>query len=82
MNVQSIIRKLISESGWSQNRLGNELFGSAQNLSKKMRASDMKAGDAAKALDALGYRLAVVPKGVELPKGSLVVDGWNQQGGE
>lgn len=82
MNIQSIIRKLISESGWSQNRLGNELFGSAQNLSKKMRASDMKAGDAAKALDALGYRLTVVPKGVELPKGSLVVDGWDHEEGE
>lgn len=74
MDIKQIMRTLTEESPvWSQNKVAGEIGLTPQNMSQKMRSSDIRVGVAAAYLDVLGYELAVVPKRSRLPQGSIVV---------
>lgn len=76
MRTIDLLKNLIEKSpNWTQNKVGNEIGVSSQNMSNRMNLKGAPKTDfVAKVLDALGYRLVVVPKGANLPQGSIVID--------
>lgn len=73
MEAIELVRKLIGESHLSQNKIASLLDLSPQVMSQRMQAKDLKASFLAKVLGQLGYRLAVIPAGSNLPPGSLMI---------
>lgn len=79
MNEKEILRHLISESNWSQNKMAMELGQTPQEASQRMQSKGSLKVDFFKdMLGVLGYELAVVPKHSTLPQRSLVVGGGDE----
>lgn len=75
MRTVELLRELIEKSpNWTQNKVAKEIDVTSQNMSNRMNLKGAPKTDfVAKVLDALGYRLVVVPKGANLPQGSVVI---------
>ena len=82
MNMIQAIRAARDASGLTEREVGDQVGMSAQCVHNKIAAAkaDIRAGNAVMFLDAMGYQLAVVPKGKRLPQGSIVVDEWERHG--
>lgn len=84
MRTVELLRDLIGKSpNWTQNKVANEIGVTSQNMSNRMNLKGAPKTDfVAKVLDVLGYRLVVVPKGTNLPQGSLVISPESEDGAE
>ena len=75
MTINEIIKAIIEKSpSWSQNKLGAALGISQASMSNRMNVRKMGVPFAVEALGLLGYDLVVVPKGSNLPRGSVIVE--------
>lgn len=75
MEIKDMIRELIDQSPvWSQNKIGTQLGLSKSAMSQRLGAKRVGVDFAVDVLNLLGYDLVAVPKGSNLPRGSVVVD--------
>lgn len=75
MEIKDMIRELIDQSPvWSQNKIGTQLGLSKSAMSQRLGAKRVGIDFAVDVLNLLGYDLVAVPKGSNLPRGSVVVD--------
>ena len=75
MKIKDMIRELIDQSPvWSQNKIGTQLGLSKSAMSQRLGAKRVGIDFAVDVLNLLGYDLVAVPKGSNLPRGSVVVD--------
>ena len=75
MSIKDTLQALIEESPvWSQNKLGNEMGLSQSAMSQRMNAKRIGFDFVCRTLGLLGYDLVAVPKGSNLPRGSIVVE--------
>ncbi len=75
MEIKDMIRELIDQSPvWSQNKIGTQLGLSKSAMSQRLGAKRVGIDFVVDVLNLLGYDLVAVPKGSNLPRGSVVVD--------
>lgn len=75
METKDMIRELIDQSPVrSQNKIGTQLGLSKSAMSQRLGAKRVGIDFVVGVLNLLGYDLVAVPKGSNLPRGSVVVD--------
>ena len=75
MQVFEMLDKLIEDSSWNKSRLAKAMGMLPQTLNTRFtKANSPKVSFVVEMLNLLGYDLVAVPKGSNLPRGSVVVD--------
>lgn len=75
MEAIELMEALIEESSWSKARISRQLGMLPQTLNTRFtKATSPKVSFMVDVLNLLGYDLVAVPKGSNLPRGSVVVD--------
>lgn len=74
MKYSIAFSSIMSDRGYTQQEVADSVGVSQPALANSLRRGDPRLSSASRYLEPMGYRVALVPVGAKLPKGSYVLD--------
>lgn len=74
MKAVDIVKAVMKEKDMTNGKLGNALERNADIVNKRLKQSDLSAGVLAEMLNAMGYKVVVMPVDEKTPSTARVVD--------